>query len=80
MAEAQIPHGYKQTEAGVIPEDWEVVLLDAVANRGSGHTPDKSHPEYCGGDIKWISLPRHWPARPALHLRYRCQNHAGRYS
>ena len=24
MAEAQIPHGYKQTEVGVIPEDWEV--------------------------------------------------------
>jgi type I restriction enzyme, S subunit len=23
MAEAQIPHGYKQTEVGVIPEDWE---------------------------------------------------------
>src|SRR5437667_11326560 len=56
MAEAQIPHGYKQTEVGVIPEDWEVVLLDTVANRGSGHTPDKSHPEYWGGDIKWISL------------------------
>jgi len=27
MAEAQIPHGYKQTEVGVIPEDWEVGSL-----------------------------------------------------
>jgi type I restriction enzyme, S subunit len=27
MAEAQISHGYKQTEAGVIPEDWEVGSL-----------------------------------------------------
>ena len=28
--------GYKQTEVGVIPEDWEVILLDQVAKRGSG--------------------------------------------
>ncbi|TSA30389.1 MAG: restriction endonuclease subunit S [Verrucomicrobiaceae bacterium] len=48
--------GYKQTEVGVIPEEWDVVLLDKVAKRGSGHTPDKKHPEYWNGDIKWISL------------------------
>jgi type I restriction enzyme, S subunit len=48
--------GYKQTEVGVIPEDWDVVLLDSVAKRGSGHTPDKAHPEYWGGTIKWVSL------------------------
>ena len=48
--------GYKQTEVGVIPEDWEIVLLDSVAKRGSGHTPDKAYPEYWGGQIKWISL------------------------
>jgi type I restriction enzyme, S subunit len=27
MAEVQLPHGYKQTEVGVIPEDWEVIDL-----------------------------------------------------
>lgn len=48
--------GYKQTEVGVVPEDWEVVLLDSVAKRGSGHTPSKAHPEYWGGEIKWVSL------------------------
>lgn len=48
--------GYRQTEVGVIPSDWECVLLDRVAKRGSGHTPDKKHPEYWNGDIKWISL------------------------
>ncbi|MFN6539184.1 MAG: restriction endonuclease subunit S [Nostoc sp. EkiNYC01] len=51
-----ILEGYKQTEVGVIPSDWEVVLLDSVAKRGSGHTPDKKHPEYWNGEIKWISL------------------------
>jgi hypothetical protein len=47
---------FKQTQVGVIPNDWAVVLLDSVARRGSGHTPDKAHPEYWGGTIKWISL------------------------
>lgn len=48
--------GYKQTEVGVIPEDWDAPLLDSIAKRGSGHTPDKKHPEYWDGDIPWISL------------------------
>ena len=48
--------GYKQTDVGVIPDEWDVVLLDSVAKRGSGHTPDKKHPEYWNGDIKWVSL------------------------
>ena len=48
--------GYKQTEVGVIPEEWDDALLDNFAKRGSGHTPDKKHPEYWNGRIKWISL------------------------
>ncbi|UFH48979.1 restriction endonuclease subunit S [Pseudomonas sp. KNUC1026] len=44
------------TEADVTRHDWEEVLLDSIAKRGSGHTPDKKHPEYWGGPIKWISL------------------------
>jgi type I restriction enzyme, S subunit len=53
---SQLKKGYKQTEVGVIPEKWEAVLLDNVAIRGSGHTPDKKIPEYWNGNIKWISL------------------------
>jgi type I restriction enzyme S subunit len=52
----EVKPGYKQTEVGPIPEEWEDVLLDRVARRGSGHTPDKAHPEYWNGGIKWISL------------------------
>ena len=48
--------GYKQTEVGVIPKNWDEVLLDKVAKRGSGHTPDKKYPEYWNGEIKWVSL------------------------
>ena len=39
-----------------IQDGWEVVLLDRVAQRGSGHTPSKRNPDYWGGPIKWISL------------------------
>ncbi|MBN8420806.1 MAG: restriction endonuclease subunit S [Verrucomicrobia bacterium] len=37
-------------------DSWKRWLLDQFATRGSGHTPSKSHPEYYGGDIDWISL------------------------
>lgn len=52
----EVKPGYRQTEVGVIPDNWDSVLLDKIAKRGSGHTPDKKHPEYWNGDIKWISL------------------------
>lgn len=52
----EVKPGYKQTEVGVIPEDWKDALLDNFAKRGSGHTPNKKHPEYWNGEIKWISL------------------------
>lgn len=39
-----------------MPEGWREVFIDAVARRGSGHTPNKSVPEYWNGGIKWISL------------------------
>ncbi|MEY4570636.1 MAG: hypothetical protein RLZZ398_2075, partial [Verrucomicrobiota bacterium] len=37
-------------------DSWKLWLLNEFATRGSGHTPSKSHPEYYGGDIDWISL------------------------
>ncbi len=52
----ELSAGYKLTEVGAIPQDWDAPLLDTVAKRGSGHTPDKKRPEYWNGPIKWISL------------------------
>lgn len=52
----KVPPPFEQTEAGLIPADWESPALDTVAKRGSGHTPDKKHPEYWNGNIKWVSL------------------------
>ncbi|MBP6518756.1 restriction endonuclease subunit S [Shewanella sp.] len=51
------PHTeFKDSPVGRIPKSWDYSLLDKVAKRGSGHTPDKQKPEYWNGGIKWISL------------------------
>ncbi len=39
-----------------IPQGWSLQRLDDVANRGTGHTPDRKIPEYWYGGIKWVSL------------------------
>jgi len=39
-----------------LPSGWKAPLLDTVAKRGSGHTPNKQSATYWNGDVKWISL------------------------
>lgn len=52
----QAPEMYQETAIGWIPREWQYELLDKLALRGSGHTPNKSFPEYWNGGIKWVSL------------------------
>ena len=52
----QAPGLYQETAIGWIPREWQYELLDNLAHRGSGHTPNKDHPEYWNGGIKWVSL------------------------
>ena len=47
--------GYKQTEVGVIPEDWGVVPLGDISTVTSGGTPSRTAKEYWNGDIPWIT-------------------------
>ena len=37
----QVPEGYKKTEVGVIPEDWDVVQLGFYVDINSGESPSK---------------------------------------
>jgi len=46
---------FKQTEIGLIPEDWEVKKLADIGYFFSGGTPNTSNPEFYGGDIPWIT-------------------------
>ncbi len=56
MDMGKVRDGYKETEIGVIPVEWEVDYIDRVAQRYSGHTPNKKNQSYWNGDIPWISL------------------------
>ena len=47
--------GYRQTDIGVIPEDWTVKPLKDFADFIGGGTPAKENDEYWNGDIPWIS-------------------------
>lgn len=51
-----IPLGYKQTEGGVIPEDWSAKTWgDVIIHCFSGATPSRSRPDFFKGDIRWIT-------------------------
>lgn len=48
--------GYKQTEIGVIPKEWEVCAWEAAGSCfSSGATPCRAISRYFDGEIKWVS-------------------------
>lgn len=54
--EVKVKEGYKQTELGVIPEDWRACeFKDVITGFSSGMTPYRGRPEYYKGDIRWIT-------------------------
>jgi type I restriction enzyme, S subunit len=48
------PNGFKQTELGLIPKEWEVIKLSSVADTKSGGTPSRTEARYFGGHIPWV--------------------------
>ncbi len=52
----ELRKGYKQTEVGVIPNDWDVKKFEEVMDGfSSGQTPYRAIPEFYKGDIPWIT-------------------------
>lgn len=48
--------GFKNTEVGVIPEDWEIKRFeDVITGFFSGQTPSRLKTEYYKGEIPWIT-------------------------
>ena len=41
---------------GEFEGEWVERLVEDIAKRGSGHTPNKKKSDYYNGGIKWISL------------------------
>ena len=50
-----IPPGYKQTEVGVIPEDWDVVTLREIATITTGNTPPTYEAANYGDEYPFVS-------------------------
>lgn len=49
MSAENIPLGYKQTEVGVIPDDWEVRKLEEIADVIDPHPSHRAPPEVTNG-------------------------------
>jgi type I restriction enzyme S subunit len=47
--------GYKQTEIGIIPEDWEVVSVSRYGDVVGGGTPSTAYSDYWNGTIAWCT-------------------------
>lgn len=47
--------GYKQTDLGPLPEDWEVKKIQEFTDVTAGGTPSTFVPEYWNGNIKWMN-------------------------
>ncbi len=52
----RVPPGYKQTELGVIPEDWDIAALGSICATSSGTTPSRSMRDryFSSGTIHWV--------------------------
>ena len=53
-----VKKGYKQTEVGVIPEDWELLLLGKTAKvyRGGSPRPIQSYITNSSNGVNWIKI------------------------
>lgn len=51
----EVRPGYKLTEVGVIPEDWNVKPLGELASVSAGGTPNRSNANYWNGEIPWVT-------------------------
>ncbi len=88
-AKQTIPAGYKQTEVGLIPEDWALVTIDDVASFSGGSQPAKNFfsSEPKDGYIRLIQIRDYKTSEyetyiPAYLARKLCSEHdimIGRY-
>lgn len=55
MNTQKIRQGYKKTEIGVIPKDWDVKKIGEFSYSTAGGTPNTQISKYWGGSIRWMS-------------------------
>lgn len=47
-------HTYKQSELGLIPDEWEVKKVGKISKTFAGGTPDRENSSYYNGNIPWV--------------------------
>src|SRR5438094_5871000 len=52
---AHLPPGFKRSEVGIIPIDWDVLPLSSLVRCFSGGTPRMSDKRFWGGEIPWVT-------------------------
>ncbi|MDO8874249.1 MAG: restriction endonuclease subunit S [Methanoregula sp.] len=51
-----VPDGYKATELGVLPEEWDIIAIGKFASSKSGGTPSTLKEEYWkNGTVPWVN-------------------------
>ena len=51
----EVMPGYKRTEVGIIPNEWELATLSSVTNISTGNTPPTQNPANYGNDYLFVS-------------------------
>ena len=51
----EVKQGYKQTDLGFIPEDWDYEILGCLTVVTSGGTPNTNISDYWNGSIRWMN-------------------------
>lgn len=51
----ELKPGYKQTEVGVIPGEWDVKTIDSFAMVTAGGTPSRQISDFWNGEIPWVT-------------------------
>jgi type I restriction enzyme S subunit len=55
--ELMTKQGYKQTEVGLIPEDWKEESIGTITTKiVGGGTPSRSNSSYWNGNIPWVTV------------------------
>lgn len=49
-----MPAGYKNTEYGIVPNQWQIEKLKSVGSIVTGSTPLRSDDSYFNGTIPWV--------------------------
>ncbi len=47
-------HTYKESELGLIPDEWEIKKVSQLSKTFAGGTPDRENSTYYNGNIPWV--------------------------